>query len=504
MQPEFSTIEYARVARNYGTGSAFRADTGRSSADIRVEGPSQSRADSDPVESTVCRFSYNPATMLDSILACPRCDGALTPQPDALACPGCRVTLPVFDGLPFIFAEPTATLGEWKARWHMETQRLDTDAQRYARALEAAEPDGPTHRRLALLARASTDHADRLRALLAPLELDALQAGHESYLALRTRLPTHQGLNTYYHNVHRDWCWGDEENSASTDIVAEALDTVTGRMLVLGSGGSRLAYDLHRRFRPEATVALDFNPMLLLLARRLARGETVELWEFPPAPKSIDDCAVLRTLAAPEPADENLHFIVADALRAPFRPGSFDTIVTPWISDILPEDFGVFGARINRLLGPGGRWLNFGSLAFDRPDPAQNYSLEEAMGLIERQGFAAPTVREDTIPYMCSPASRHGRRETVVTFVAAKHDDAPSVPRHMALPDWVVKGTEPVPLLPSFQMQAMTTRIHAFVMAMIDGKRSIADMARLMEEQRLMTAEEATPVIRSFLIRMLE
>ncbi len=456
------------------------------------------------VTAAVCRFSYNPATMLDSLLACPRCDGTLTPRPDALACPGCRVTFPVIDGLPFLFAEPTATLGEWKARWHMETQRLSDDAKRYAQALGQAAPDGPTHRRLALLARASTDHADRLRALLAPLELDTLQAGHASYLALRTRLPTSQGLNTYYSNVHRDWCWGDKENTASADIVAAALGAVTGRMLVLGSGGSRLAYDLHRRCRPDTTVALDFNPLLLLLARRLTRGEPVELWEFPPAPKSIDDCAVLRTLTAPEPVDENFHFVVADALRAPFQPNSFDTVITPWISDILPEDFAVFCARVNRLLRPGGRWLNFGSLAFDRPDPAQNYSLEETLQLVEQQGFAAPTVHENSIPYMCSPASRHGRREIVVTFVAAKRADAEPVPRHVALPDWVVKGTEPVPLQPSFQMQAMSTRIHAFVMAMIDGQRSIADMAKLMEEQRLMTADEAIPVIRSFLIRMLE
>lgn len=456
------------------------------------------------VAAAVCRFSYNPATMFESILACPRCDGALTLQPDALACPGCRVSFPVIDDLPFLFAEPDATLGEWKARWHMETQRLGDDAKRYAHALETAEPDGPTHRRLELLNHAATDHADRLGTLLAPLALDKLQAGHESYLALRTRLPTDQGLNTYYANVHRDWCWGDEENTTGADIVSTALGTVTGRMLVLGSGGSRLAYDLHRRCRPAATVALDFNPMLLLLARRLTRGERIELWEFPPAPKTIDDYAVRRTLAAPEPADEHLHFIVADALRAPFQPGSFDTVITPWISDILPEDFAVFCARINHLLTPGGRWLNFGSLAFDRPDPAQNYSLEETLLLVERQGFAAPAVREDTISYMCSPASRHGRRETVVTFVAAKQADASPAPRHVALPDWAVRGTEPVPLQPSFQMQAMSTRIHAFVMSLIDGKRSIADMARLMEEQRLMTAEEAVPVIRSFLIRMLE
>jgi hypothetical protein len=39
-------------------------------------------------------------------------------------------------------------------------------------------------------------------------------------------------------------------------------------------------------------------------------------------------------------------------------------------------------------------------------------------------------------------------------------------------------------------------------MSLIDGKRSIKDMARLVIEQRLMTADEAEPAIRSFLIKM--
>jgi hypothetical protein len=39
-------------------------------------------------------------------------------------------------------------------------------------------------------------------------------------------------------------------------------------------------------------------------------------------------------------------------------------------------------------------------------------------------------------------------------------------------------------------------------MSLIDGRRSIKDMARLVVEQRLMSAEEAEPAIRSFLTKM--
>jgi hypothetical protein len=53
-------------------------------------------------------------------------------------------------------------------------------------------------------------------------------------------------------------------------------------------------------------------------------------------------------------------------------------------------------------------------------------------------------------------------------------------------------------------MQAASTRIFAFVMGLIDGKRSIKDMAKLMQAQRLMEKQEAEGVIRDFLIRMYE
>ena len=74
--------------------------------------------------------------------------------------------------------------------------------------------------------------------------------------------------------------------------------------------------------------------------------------------------------------------------------------------------------------------------------------------------------------------------------------------RYNALPDWIVTGKEPVPLSTSFRTQAMTTQIYSFMMSLIDGKRSIKDMALVLAKQKLMTREEAEPAIRSFLTKM--
>ena len=61
-----------------------------------------------------------------------------------------------------------------------------------------------------------------------------------------------------------------------------------------------------------------------------------------------------------------------------------------------------------------------------------------------------------------------------------------------------------MPALPALRAQALSTRVYAFLLAMVDGERSIRDMARLMEQQKLMPAGDALPAIRRFLARALQ
>ncbi|MGH8196203.1 MAG: hypothetical protein ACREQ8_17670 [Woeseiaceae bacterium] len=444
---------------------------------------------------------------LTDLLACPRCDKTpLTPDGEHYGCGGCKTEFPSVAGIPWLFAEPDSTLGEWRNRLHFELQRLAHDAERLKAELQDGDLRALTRQRLELQLCAGEEHRNSLRRLLAPLDVHSMQASHESYLALRTRLPADQGLHTYYANVHRDWAWGDEENAASLEQIQYVLksDQSMGDTLVLGAGACRLAYDLHMQLGTTRTIAMDFNPLLLLIAKSVIDGGRIELHEFPIAPKTLHDVAVLRELRAPEKVRDGFFLILGDALRAPFRPGAFDTVVTPWLIDIVPEDLPILAMRINRLLKTSGRWINFGSVAFDHPLRARRYCVEETLAIAESAGFAAPSVHEANIPYMCSPASRHGRRETVLTFAAGKTDDLAPPPRRRALPDWIVTGKVPVPLTPSFRTQAVSTQIYAYIMSLIDGRRSLEDMAELLEKQKLMTREEAKPAIRNFLTRMYE
>ncbi len=439
---------------------------------------------------------------LTALLACPRCDGALTTAEAGHRCEGCRVDFPRIGGVPWLFAEPQAALGEWRARFNMLRRQTEHDGKRVTDALARQDLHESTRNRLVAEREALTDHAVRIAGLLAPLELPE-PAEKATYLALRTRPPSDQGIATYYQNVHRDWAWGETENAASLTVVRAALaGHEPSRVLVLGSGAGRLAYDLHMQTGAEFTVALDFNPLLVTIANRVTAGEALELYEWPIAPRGPR--AVLNRLSAPAPAREGLVHVLGDALRPPFRAGAFDTVLTPWLIDILPERLEHFAARINNLLADGGRWINFGSLAFAGADPEAHYGIAECADVLGASGFSAPVVSETRLAYMCSPASRHGRTEDVVTWSAEKVKRIRRVPRHEALPDWLVRGEAPVPHSDFVQMQAFATRVHAFILSLVDSRRSIRDIAAVLAEQKLMSRDEAESAVRGFFIKVYE
>lgn len=438
--------------------------------------------------------------------ACPQCSSPELQATEAgFACRQCGAGFPILDGIPWLIAEPQFRLSEWRQRFLLLAREYEQQARDLATAGKAAPAGSLARRRLTHLANGYRRHLDCIGELLRPLGSEDATVRRETLLALRTRVPMAQDLTSYYVNLHRDWVWGDAENSAALDILRDlAGQEPLGVMLVAGSGAGRLAYDVHQHLQPRVTCAADINPLLQIVAKRVSAGAAVPLWEFPIAPRTLEQSAIERTLRAPQPARAGLHFVMADVMRAPWSPGSFDTVLTPWFIDIVPQDFREVAARINRLLRPGGRWLNFGSLAFAQSDPARCYSADEALECLRSAGFDSIRARDDDIPYMRSPASRHARVETAFSFVATRRSEAPDPGEAFNLPDWLADGSRPVPLLPHFETQSLVNRIYAFVLALVDGRRSSQEIARYLVEQKLMSAEDASAAVRSFLTSLYE
>ena len=436
------------------------------------------------------------------LLCCPGCGAALGPGDEGLVCGGCPAIYPRLAGVPWLFADPAMALGDWRARAHAFLGEVEAQAGRYREALDGVTRSS-TRSRLKLQATACTDHVRRLRALLSPLLAEAPSAAPELYRGLGVELPVAQGLAGYYANLHRDWCWGEEENEAGFRLVDVAMGPdPPGRLLLLGVGAGRLAYDLHRRRNPVLSVAIDLNPLFMLAAARLYAGERLQLYEFPLAPRDLASHAILRRLEAPGAVGDGMHLVLADATRAPLRPGTFDTVVTPWFVDVVEEDLAVFARRLNGWLRPGGRWISSGALAFSAADPARRYALEEVLEIVEEAGFGAPHTSEDEVPYLASPASRHARRERLVTFSATKERQAGPVAVHRTAPPWLERTDLPVPLLPEMERRQLEMRVLGFVVSLVDGRRSICDIAGVLAEKRMMTAEEAEPAVRGVLARL--
>jgi uncharacterized protein YbaR (Trm112 family) len=437
-----------------------------------------------------------------ALLRCPRCAGTLDGI-DALHCGTCDVQYPRVDGLPWLLPEPELARAEWRGRLHALTAHLKRQAAQYRAALTPGITRAATRNRLKLLAMACSDHARRLQAVLAPLEADAGQAAPATYAALAPAVAPAQGLASYYANVHRDWCWGETENRAACQAVVDALGpSRPQRLLVLGSGAGRLAYDLHAAWRPEATVAADINPLLLSVARRMYAGEKLELYEFPVAPRDLASHALLRTLAAPGAAAPGLQLVCADATRPPFAAGSFDAVVTPWLVDVIDCDLGALAATVNGLLAPGGHWVCTGTLFFQQADPAQAYSSEEVGEVVVAAGFEPPALQAATLPYLCSPASRHARHEEVVTFAVRRLQPVTPPPR--ATPAWLSDPRQPVPLLPEVADHVLALRVRGYVASLVDGRRSLVEIAARLVEERLLPPEEATGIVRDYLLRLHE
>src|SRR5210317_2025398 len=213
-------------------------------------------------------------TELIDLLACPRCDKTpLDPVDDKLHCKACKVDFPSVSGIPWMFAEPQAALGEWRGRLQFAMQQLSHEIAGLEQELKNTAISALARRRIERYKKCVEAHRRKLQKLLRPVDVQSLQGNFESYLALRTRLPSDQGLNTYYANIHRDWAWGDEENQASLKQIQAVLHdhAELGNVLVLGAGAGRLAYDIHATFDCAATIAMDFNPLLMLVAQAMAR-----------------------------------------------------------------------------------------------------------------------------------------------------------------------------------------------------------------------------------------
>lgn len=432
-------------------------------------------------------------------LACPRCRGKLNKTAQGnLSCPACSVNYPQLGEVQCLWPEPGAALLDWRNRFNRRLSELDQETTTLA-----ADPEQTPAQQHYLAGLKRYSH--ELRDLLTPLKVSEAIAP-EVHLALNTQLPDHHGIDSYDQNIFRDWCWGEAENQQVVDYLLACLDDAGCReeiqtVAVLGAGAGRLARDLHLALGAQHTCVLDANPLLCLISQHMAQGEQLSLTEFPRVP--IDQPVIEQTLPA-QTACKDMTFICADALNPPLMPQSFDLLVTPWLIDVIDASLTAQVDVYASLVRTGGYWLNHGSLAFNRRRFNERLDESRVQQICEGGGFDVMHSENKELPYLASPHERQKRFELTYTQLCRRNDQPPVTPEQPFAhePDWLADHKLKIPLSAEFQTQITTTRVHGFIMSLINGERSIKDMAAVLEEQRLMPKTEAAQAI-SHLLRVM-
>jgi hypothetical protein len=346
-------------------------------------------------------------------VVCPRCRQRL----DAgWECTPCGERYPSLSSVRLLLS-PAAT---HVARFRQQLGLVLYQGIETTRALEAqaSEPNlgESTRKRLRSLACALAEQVEDIVSVLVP----AL----DGPLPPDDRVGFPRGALDYLCYLHRDWAWADGQDEEVQRSLAALRRTTgarpLGRVLVLGAGACRLAYDLHVHLGATQTAVVDVDPFLLVIAEAVIRGARVPLTETSVNALEVAPVSRRWTLAAPSgPLGEDVfHFFLADGTKPPFEDASFDTIVTPWFIDQVPTDLEGFLRTLHGLLAPGGRWLNHGPLIYpgNSLPIARWYAREEIFDLAGAIGFHMGGWESASQPCLVSPLTGRGKLETVFTF----------------------------------------------------------------------------------------
>lgn len=448
-------------------------------------------------------------------LLCPKCcdaNSSLRINNQSLQCDSCEAEFPLLNCeqaiVPWLFEQPELTRHEWQARLNGFLHLNQLEQQRLKDGLKDKRISKTSQKRMTKLLNAKKQQIEQVFELIKSLGLsnNIDQSLNDVTANYQSKTPKSQGLDSYYNNIFRDWAWDNSENDqmlAAIETVFDA-DIKLGNVLTIGAGAGRLSYDVHKKYSANYSLLLDINPVLLFAGCKAIQGESFHLNEFPTAPMNKNMFFAEQKCEAPTSNQENIYYLFADGMNPPVKANSFDTVITPWLLDIIPQNLRDYIPRINQCIQVGGSWLNVGSLAFFHKQQSWCYSEEEVIELIEKSGFELVEYKRSAIKYMQSPLSAHGRTESVFSFHAKKVKNVVVPPKYEYLPNWIRNSSIPIPKSYEQELDSSKHLLQAQVLSAIDGVRSVEQIGELVAKQYNLDIGDATHAVRRILINHYE
>ncbi len=327
--------------------------------------------------------------------------------------------------------------------------------------------------------------------LLKFLEYSDIQS--EEFQSYLSQSPEPSALTPNLDNAFRDWSWGDDEVSDYHSLVNEVLSEQTdfAETLCLGAGSGRLCYEVVKSRSYNLGVLNDFNPLLLKIAEHTISGNKLELFEKPVLPEKSDDIYLLRKLECPKPL-KNMNYIVADARTRFLKSHSFSFLFTPWLIDTIDWPLDLFFAHLNQFLKPGGIWVNVGPLHFQSKDLKDQVQSGDIIDFARKAGFDCEVERTKMASYMKCRESGSYRVERIHAFRFKKIRESESVEFNPVSlePTWMQDPEKKIVLPVDRQRLASGHELNARVLKLVDGKRSLNQIAEIVAKDFNATADK--------------
>jgi len=439
----------------------------------------------------------------DSGWCCVRCSERLEGNARGFLCRACGQQYPIFQGVAILARNPLGYVRSELAA--LERARRGATQRRRWIGREGSN-SGLTEaslRRHADVLDTEIGRSDAFLALLEPTR-DTLASipDEEQQGAGRT---SGWGFDALFPYLLRDWTSTQELHSAATKL-AEAIeravpDSAEKTIAFAGCGAAGLLDEITLNF--QRVVAFDLTFPVLVAARHLLDGNELTV-PMPRAVNAAGSIVLRRRKAAGDPPGVQL--AAMDAFETAFADDSVDCMVTSFLLDLLPDPKKL-ASEIHRVLCPDGVWINYGPSgplqSLWRFDEAEGRAFFEAAGFnvldctavrgtyLDLSRDCPSWSFQNHVCYLTLARKTPGGFTTAVSAIPAMGDLLDVVPEHnqgaLLIRRQRLDGDRNSRVL--LQYESFPGRNETFeiasgaarILELVDGRRSVREIARLAE-----------------------
>ena len=300
-----------------------------------------------------------------------------------------------------------------------------------------------------------------------------------------------QNILSYQDLIFRDWSWGKEEIDIYLDYILKNLTGTEKNILVLGAGACGLSHKL-AQMSDANIIATDINPYLFLAGQKLTNNKKIKTFEFLDSPKELKFYSYKNELKGAQ-KQENHFQVFCDFFDLPFKPKSFDTIISCWFYDILPTDLEDSILHSNCYLNDTGKNIFIGPQNFHKSQISKQLTPIEIIERFEKY-YAEVSSEKIEMNYLKNPKNSAFRFETILFSTSSKPLEEKK---------YISNNSEQITL--TTELLTFKQKIEVFnrILKYVDKDMSYKDLASKIKNEFGFTDEESLFYAESFIQKIL-